>query len=186
MVHAQSSQNKVLVLLFHPTMEKSRANRALFDAARTVSGVDVRHVDAHCPDFKIDVAAEQALLLKYDTIVFQFPLYWYSAPALLKHWMDTVLTWGFAFGDGAKLTGKVVTCAITIGGPEAAYKPTGQSGHDLDDFLLPLEKTASYCGLRWQRPYTFFSSQQKSEEPFRQAAQGYAAALASLVEARRE
>lgn len=31
------------------------------------------------------------------SVVVQFPLYWFSVPAILKGWFDRVLTQGFAF-----------------------------------------------------------------------------------------
>lgn len=48
----------------------------------------------------IDTPYEQALLREHDVIVFQHPLYTYSCPALLKEWLDRVLSRGFASGPG--------------------------------------------------------------------------------------
>ncbi|MCQ4504376.1 NAD(P)H-dependent oxidoreductase, partial [Vibrio parahaemolyticus] len=45
----------------------------------------------HYPDWTIDRDIELELLKTHDRIIFQFPLYWYSAPAHLKLWEDTVL-----------------------------------------------------------------------------------------------
>jgi glutathione-regulated potassium-efflux system ancillary protein KefG len=52
------------------------------------------------PDFAIDIEAEQEkLLTAHDVIALQFPLYWYSTPALLKEWLDLVWLHGFAYGE---------------------------------------------------------------------------------------
>lgn len=45
-------------------------------------------------------AAEQEKLLWADTIIFQFPLWWYTMPAILKGWVDRVFTYRFAYGVG--------------------------------------------------------------------------------------
>ena len=51
---------RILVILAHPQLEHSRANRALADAARA-AGIEVRDLYARYPDYLIDVAAEQAV-----------------------------------------------------------------------------------------------------------------------------
>ncbi len=37
-----------------------------------------------------DIAAEQEKLLWADTVIFQFPLWWFSMPAIMKGWIDRV------------------------------------------------------------------------------------------------
>ena len=54
------------------------------------------------PNYQIDVTAEQAKLVKADVIVWQFPVNWYSLPALLKKWLDNVFSHGFAYGDNKR------------------------------------------------------------------------------------
>lgn len=44
-----------------------------------------------------DVQAEQELLLTADVVVVAFPLYWWSLPAVLKGWIDRVMTRGWAY-----------------------------------------------------------------------------------------
>lgn len=56
----------------------------------------------------------------------QLLFYWHSLPALLKKWIDDVLTYDFAYGgEGDKLFGKRFLLSFTIGGPEEAYDPLG-------------------------------------------------------------
>lgn len=78
---------RVLLLFAHPAIHKSRANRALFAAAQAVEGLTVRNLYEIYPDFLID-AAEQRLLESHDVVVLQHPFYWYSAPSLVKEWLD--------------------------------------------------------------------------------------------------
>lgn len=98
-----------------------------------------------------DIAAEQAKLLRADAVIFQFPLWWYSMPAILKGWIDRVYANGFAygvgefsdrrygnrFGEGA-MAGKRAMLVVTTGGWESHYSATGING-PMDDVLFPIQ-----------------------------------------------
>jgi putative NADPH-quinone reductase len=91
--------------------------------------------------------------------LFQFPLYWYSTPSLLKEWQDLVLQHGFAYGhDGDKLAGKTLMLAITAGGTREAYTVNGYQQHPLRTFLTPLEQTAKLCRMAFATPYVLYQS----------------------------
>src|SRR5690625_52182 len=45
-----------------------------------------------------DIAAEQDKLVWADAVVFQFPMWWFGMPAILKGWVDRVFVKGFAYG----------------------------------------------------------------------------------------
>lgn len=66
--------------------------------------------------FAEDVKVEQQKLLFSDMLILQFPLWWWSYPAILKGWIDRVLSAGFAYGEGAELSRKKVMYSITTGG----------------------------------------------------------------------
>ena len=83
---------KTLVILAHPNIEASRVNRRLIEEVRKHSEITVHELYSSYHDWVIDVPREQVLLESHDRIVFQFPLYWYSTPPLLKKWQDDVLT----------------------------------------------------------------------------------------------
>ncbi len=100
-----SQPAKVLLLYAHPESQDSVANRVLLKPATQLSNVTVHDLYAHYPDFFIDIPREQALLREHEVIVFQHPLYTYSCPALLKEWLDRVLSRGFASGPGGNQTG---------------------------------------------------------------------------------
>lgn len=62
------------------------------------------------------ISDEQAKLISSDLLVFQFPLWWWSFPSILKGWIDRVLSSGFAYGKNAKLKPKKVMYSLTTGG----------------------------------------------------------------------
>lgn len=100
-----------------------------------------------------DVAAEQEKLLWADAVVFQFPLWWFGVPAILKGWIERVYAFGFAYGykDGTNahrygegiLAGKRALVSVTTGGPAADYGPRGING-ELDQLLFPLTHGALF------------------------------------------
>lgn len=146
--------NRVLVLFAHPALHRSRMNLAMMEAVRDLEGVTFHDLYEIYPDLHIDVATEQELLLKHDAIVWQHPFYWYSAPALLKEWMDVVLEYGFAYGDeGRALHGKKVMSVLTTGGPAEAYRADGYNRFTMRELLAPIEQTANLCGMEYLEPF---------------------------------
>lgn len=68
-----------------------------------------------------DIADEQEKLLWADTVIFQFPLWWFGMPAILKGWIDRVYASGFAYGTLA-VTGIKTANRFNIAfGPVGAY-----------------------------------------------------------------
>jgi glutathione-regulated potassium-efflux system ancillary protein KefG len=142
-----------LVILSHPTLDRSRAHAQLADAIRGVPGVEVRHLEALYPDGRIDVAAEQAAAARADPIVFQFPLYWYSTPPLLKRWQDEVLAFGWSYGPGGTaLRGKTLQVVTTTGGAAETYASGGYNLYPVRELLRPLEVTAHLMGMAFAAP----------------------------------
>jgi glutathione-regulated potassium-efflux system ancillary protein KefG len=145
---------RVLILFAHPALEKSRVHRRLIRALPALPQLTFHDLYEEYPDFDIDVAREQELLLAHDLIVFQFPFFWYSTPPLIKQWEDLVLEHGWAYGStGTALQGKRVLCVMTTGGGAAAYQHEGYNRRTIGEFLAPLEQTAQLCRMTFLPPY---------------------------------
>ena len=97
-----------------------------------------------------DVKAEQEKLLWADALILQFPLWWYSMPAILKGWVDRVYAYGFAYGVGehsdkhwgdrfgeGTLAGRRAMLIVTTGGWKEHYSARGING-PIDDLLFPI------------------------------------------------
>lgn len=173
---------KPIVYYAHPGQQFSRANIAMINAARSVKGTTIVDLYAEYPRHDIDVPREQQRLLDHDTILFQFPLYWYSTPSLIKEWLDLVLQHGFAYGHEAdKLTGKTMMLAVTAGGAEEAYTAVGYQQYPLRTFLTPLEQTARLCKMRFTAPYVLYGALSAgTEKDIESHASGYAALLTAI------
>ncbi|WP_424928114.1 NAD(P)H-dependent oxidoreductase [Amaricoccus tamworthensis] len=150
---------KVLHIFAHPGQGTSRVNLALWKAAQSVDGITGVDLYAVYPRYDIDIDVEQQRLLDHDVIVLQFPLFWYSCPALVKEWIDLTFEHGFAYGqDGDCLKGKHLMLALTTGGPHGAYSQQGYQHFELRTFLTPFEQTARLCQMGFPAPYVQFDA----------------------------
>ncbi|CAN7358110.1 NAD(P)H-dependent oxidoreductase [Variovorax paradoxus] len=116
-----------------------------------------------------EVAAEQAKLLWADTVIFQFPLWWYTMPAILKGWVDRVYAYGFAYGVGEHsdrhwgdrfgqgvMAGKRAMLVVTTGGWASHYSARGING-PMDDLLFPIHHGILYYpGFEVLPPYVVY------------------------------
>lgn len=92
--------------------------------------------------FAPDIAAELEKLAWCDVLIFQFPLWWFSLPSILKGWVDRVFAMGAVYGGGkwydkGEFRGKRAMLSLTTGGPPNIYSPTGLNG-DIHQILYPI------------------------------------------------
>ncbi len=149
----------LIVYYAHPGHKYSHVNRHMARVAATVDGITFVDLYRDYPRFDIDVNVEQQRLLAHDVILFQFPLFWYSTPSIIKEWEDLVLEHGFAYGaDGDQLADKHMMLAVSGAGPEEAYTHEGFQHYPIRTFLTPLEQTARLCRMHFPAPYVLYSA----------------------------
>ena len=179
---------EVLVLAAHPQMEQSRINRAMLQAAAGAAAasngrIELRDLYALYPDYFIDGAAERARLAAARLVVMQCPVHWYSLPPLLKLWLDEVLAFGWAYGPGGTaLRGKTWLHVTSTGGAAEAYTAAGFHGSTLADFMRPLQRTATLCGMRWLPPFAVHGTHRLDDAGLERAAAAYGRLLAGLAD----
>lgn len=135
---------KNLIILAHPKIEESIGNKIISELTAKEQNVEVRHLDKLYPSFKIDIKAEQEALLTARNIIFQYPLYWYSTPAILKEWIDQVFQYGFAFGQESALNDKKIFISLTIGSDPDYY-----NDDVMEKILFPIKGLTEYCNLTY-------------------------------------
>ena len=94
--------------------------------------------------FAEDVESEISKLEWCELMIWQFPLWWFSLPAILKGWVDRVFAMGRTYGggriyDNGMLKGKRALLSLTTGGPAAAYLKGGHQG-DIQAILRPIQR----------------------------------------------
>lgn len=103
-----------------------------------------------------DVTEEQRKLKWADALILQFPLWWFSMPAIMKGWVDRVYAYGLAYGVGehsdrrwgdrygeGSFVGKRAMLVVTAGGWQEHYSERGVNGR-IDDLLFPINHGVLY------------------------------------------
>lgn len=174
--------NSILIQFAHPRLEKSRMHKALLRALPKNEKITVNDLYQAYPDFNIDTEREKELLLRHDIIILQHPLYWYSAPPLLKQWIDIVLEYGWAYGPGGTaLKGKYVFNCITSGGPRQAYSKEGYHKFTLREFLTPFERTTTLCNMVYLPPFALQGTHRLTDEELNSHLKTYSGLLQKLM-----
>jgi len=157
---------KILVILAHDDTRNSRVNTRFALELENDENVEVRDIKALYPDFKIDVEAEQEAIKRADKVVFQFPMYWFNAPSILKEWMDKVYALGFAFEitkegyQRRELEGREFMLAVSMGGAQEAYD--GEKVKSVNECLTPYIYTSKFCGMRVVEPFYVYGAMSKA------------------------
>src|SRR5688500_3218578 len=175
--------NRTLVIVAHPNLAKSRANAAWLAEIEGLDNVTIHDLYKNYSDLTLDAKREQQLLREHDTVIFQFPLHWYSVTPLLKAWFDAVLTHGFAFafdGTVSALKGKKAWLAVTVGSRLADYTAEGPARRPLDEYLVPVAQSLEFCSLDYQGVHGFYGMIfNPSEEDLALSAKEYARLIAT-------
>jgi glutathione-regulated potassium-efflux system ancillary protein KefF len=172
----------ILIITAHPYPQRSRACKAMLKTVSALPDVEIRALYDLYPDFDIDVQAEQAALMRADIVVWLHPIYWYSVPAMLKHYFDVVLTHGWAYGEahgvaGRALVNKKCLWVTTTGGAESSYTAGGAHQMPFDAFEAPVRQTALFCGMAWLKPLTLHGAHIVNDEETQAVANEFRARL---------
>jgi NAD(P)H dehydrogenase (quinone) len=126
-----------------------------------------------------DIALEQEKLRWADAVILQFPLWWFSMPAILKGWVERVYAYGFAYGVGehsdnhwgdrygeGAMAGKRAMLLVTTGGWESHYGPRGING-PIEDILFPIQHGILYYpGFDVVPPFVIYRTGRTDEERY--------------------
>jgi len=120
--------------------------------------------------FSKDIEEEQEKLLWADFVIFQFPLWWYSVPAILKGWFDRVFASGFIYSgdmryDTGGLKGRKAMLSITTGSPKHAYTPFGMDGDIHEKILYHINHGMLYfSGMEPVEPFIAWTPSHDEED----------------------
>ncbi|MGJ4946387.1 NAD(P)H-dependent oxidoreductase [Bradyrhizobium sp. HKCCYLS1011] len=94
--------------------------------------------------FAEDIEREIQKIEWCDLMVWQFPLWWFGLPGILKGWVDRVFAMGRTYGGGriyadGVFKGKRAMLSLTTGGPSTAYEKGGFNG-DITAILRPIHR----------------------------------------------
>ncbi|SEQ59608.1 NAD(P)H dehydrogenase (quinone) [Thalassovita taeanensis] len=136
--------------------------------------------------FAQDIQTEIDKLLWCDTLILQFPLWWWSVPAIMKGWIDRVLVNGVAYGKGKRmntggLKGRRAMLSLTSGCYPDMVAPDGLLG-DLKISLWHLHSgTLAYTGFEVLEPFVAWSIHYSDPAKLAEYLDEYEARLATIA-----
>lgn len=119
--------------------------------------------------FSKDILEEQDKLTWADYVIFQFPMWWTEAPAILKGWFDRVFAYGFAYGPGAydqgKLRGKKAMLSFTTGGKDLRNFGKNHLKGELSERLFNIQHEKLYfVGMDVIEPFIFTAGSDEQDK----------------------
>ncbi|MBG9980686.1 NAD(P)H-dependent oxidoreductase [Facklamia sp. DSM 111018] len=157
---------RTIIYIAHDDASSSSSQQFLLAAGRSMTKTDYVDLSVeYKQNTKFDDDIELERLQKYDRVIFQFPLYWYQAPAIMKVWLDQV------FGNVLKLakfkqalSGKDFGIVCVVGARPSHYQLGGRDGVTLSSLLSPYFAWANYMGLHFLEPFVIYQFQNKIEK----------------------
>ena len=133
-----------------------------------------------------DLKAEMKKFEEADLVIFNFPLWWFSLPAILKGWVDRVFAMGFAYGAGkgvyenGAFPGKRAMLSFTTGGPAAAYGKTGKNG-ELETILFHIHHGMfRFVGMDVLAPFIAWAPARATDEERKKCLNDYSERLKKI------
>ena len=148
---------KTLIIMSHPDVTQSSSQQFLLAAIKGEEQIQIRHLEsilAEQENNHFDKRIERACLQDADRIIFQFPLYWYQCPSVMKQWMDEVLTLNLS-----QKVKKKFGIVVTVGAKQDRYTAGGSVGFGIEELLRPYQALANQLGWEYQTPFVIYQFQ---------------------------
>jgi len=118
-----SKGKNVLVIIGHPYDKESVFNNAVVDELKKLlPEADFDYLIKEYPDYKFNVEKEQKRVSAADTIIFQYPIFWFGWPAIIQKWIEDVYLHGWAYGSkGKAVVGKKAIFGFSSGEPKENF-----------------------------------------------------------------
>lgn len=157
---------KKLIIVTHPDIKSSKINRRwLKELKKYPEEFTVHSLYEMYPDGQIDIEKEQTLVSSHESVILQFPLYWFSSPPLLKKWLDEVLLHDWAYGsNGDKIKGKKFALAISAGIKKEDYAPDGRYKVTIEELTIPFATTFRYTKSDYRPFFAFYGAEDIPED----------------------
>jgi NAD(P)H dehydrogenase (quinone) len=156
--------------------------------------LDSKHAFEHGLQSR-DIELEQDKLRRADALILQFPLWWFSMPAIMKGWIERVYAYGFGYGVGehsdthwgdrygeGMMKGKRAMIVTTTGGWESHYAPRGING-PIDDVLFHINHgMLFYPGFDVLPPYVLYQARRMDDARLESVRDSFGRRLDDLFE----
>ena len=164
------------------------SNRRNFTSVKNAEFFKQQIEEMHATEvggFAPDVEAELRKMEACDLMIWQFPLWWFGLPGILKGWVDRVFAMGRTYGgdrfyENGVFKGKRALLSLTTGGPEAAYQKGGWNG-DIHAILRPVQRgILRFTGWDVLAPNIVYAPVRVSDEERRASLDAWAARVGAV------
>lgn len=177
------TSSDLYAMKFNPVSDRSNFT-SVKDAGYFKQQIEEMHA-TEVGGFAPDVEAELRKMESCDLMIWQFPLWWFGLPAILKGWADRVFAMGRTYGgerfyENGVFKGKRSLLSVTTGGPESAYQKGGWNG-DIHAILRPVQRgILHFTGWEVLAPNLVYSPVRVSQAEREAALQAWAARLRAI------
>lgn len=135
-------------------ISEGKYNRSLVQAAQAALA-KIHEVKTTIVEDGYDEDEEREKWLWADSVILQFPAFWFGCPSILKAYMDSVYIRkvfydrASPYGTGGLLGDKTYMISSTWNAPEEAFDDpeTFYGGLDVDEALIAMHKAHQYLGM---------------------------------------
>lgn len=137
--------------------------------------------------YAADILREQDRVRRADLLVFQFPVWWYAPPAIVKGWADRVLSHGFAYTDSelfdtGLLRGRKAMLALTTGGTREELDADAAITGTVEEFIRPFSGgVLRFVGMDVLDPFVAYAPASVTDGERREMLHRYALHLRTQV-----
>lgn len=170
-------------LQFDPVSDR-RNFTTVKDAEYFKQQVEEMHATA-VGSFVPAIEAEMQKVEGCDLMIWQFPLWWFGVPAILKGWVDRVFAMGRVYGgdkmyETGAFKGKRALLSLTTGAPAETYVKGGFIG-DIQGVLRPIHRGVfKFVGFDVLTPHIVYAPVHQSAEELQQLLENYAHRLRQI------
>ncbi|HUN69755.1 MAG TPA: NAD(P)H-dependent oxidoreductase [Burkholderiales bacterium] len=164
------------------------SSRANFTTVKDPDYLKLQIEEMHATEangFSPQIETELRKLEWCDLMIWQFPLWWFGLPAVVKGWVDRVFAMGRTYGgsriyQGGVFRGKRALLSLTTGGPEGAYRKGAFNG-DIAAILRPIHRgMLEFVGFEVLAPHIVYGPVRMADEQRKQALAAYAFRLQGI------
>lgn len=137
--------------------------------------------------FVNEISTEQEKVEWCDLMIWQFPMWWFSMPGMLKGWVDRVFAMGRFYNNGqvydnGAFKGKKAMVSLTTGGTQDSYDKGGHNG-DLYGILKPIHRgILEFTGFSVLEPHVVYGPARKMPEELTEEFERYKIRLNGISE----
>lgn len=168
---------------FDPVSDR-RNFTSVFDEGYFKQQAEERHA-SEVDGFVSQIEVEIEKIETCDLMIWQFPLWWFGLPAILKGWVDRVFVMGRVYGgeriyENGTFGGKRALLSLTTGGRAPAYGADGRNG-DIDAILRPIHRgMLQFIGFDVLAPHIVFGPARLDDDARMAALTGWRTRLARI------